>query len=301
MIVLDENDEKERSKEGKERNLELFVDPPPLYLASGDPSTSQNKPLPRIPPPPQLTSSNHLDIVRSEVPIKGSWTIDTSLQLPQLTRSNSEPKLLDDPSNSKPNLRLLTHQGGVDAVVRVRGGRRAIIEATSFDGPVALTIVEREETSFCARIVAFQGDVLIRLPHSFYGPIKCKSRKVDSNLSLNTGHALPIFSPSMQMQLVALSSIQESNSSFEESSFFLGDLTDQSTSLHDEESWTADEIIVELDCRDRAYFFWADESTDITTEENNLLETVLTRLRPLHDVLRKSWTSRTRRRDSSEP
>jgi hypothetical protein len=160
-----------------------------------------------------------------------------------------------------------------------------------------VTKLDREETPFCARISAFQGDVLVRLPHSFYGPIKCKSRKSDNTLSLNNGHALPIFSTSMQMQVVALSSIEEAGSEYEESSFFLGDLTEQSSSQEDEQEWTADEVLVELDCRDRAYFFWAEEPTDITTEESNLLESVLTRIKPLHDVLRKSWN---RRRDSNE-
>lgn len=159
----------------------------------------------------------------------------------------------------------------------------------------------REETPFYAQIKAFQGDVLIRLPHSFYGPIKCRSRKVDTGLSLNNGHAPPVFSPSMQLQIVALSSIQETGSEFEHSSFFLGDLSKQTTSQQqDDMQWTADEVLVELDSRDRAYFFWAGESADVATEENSLLELVLTRLKPFHEVLRKPWTSRSRRREMTE-
>jgi hypothetical protein len=138
MIVLDENYDKENAKGQKEAHSELFADPPPLYPATTDPSTSQNKPLPRIPPPPQITSSNHLDIVRSENQIKGFWNIDTSQT--QMSRGNSESKP-EPTAPSKPNLRLLTKQGGIDVAVKLRGGRRALIEAICHDGPIALTIV----------------------------------------------------------------------------------------------------------------------------------------------------------------
>lgn len=147
MIVLDENQEKDKLKGRQETFSELFPDPPPLYPVNGNPSTSQNKPLPRIPPPPQITSSNHLDIVRSEAPIKGSWTIDTSQ--PQTIRTNSEPRL-DSSSQPKPNLRLLTHHGGIDAVVKFKGRTRAIVEATCYDGPIALTVVRLNFVVFVA-------------------------------------------------------------------------------------------------------------------------------------------------------
>jgi hypothetical protein len=134
MIIIEEKSGSEKaSGQGGalSGSAETFLDPPPLYLASG--ASSSNKPLPRIPPPPQLTSSNHLDIVRSEVPIKGTWTIDTSqLQSAQPTS--------EDSSQVRPNLRLLTQSGGIDAVVKVKGGHRAIIDATCFSGPITLSI-----------------------------------------------------------------------------------------------------------------------------------------------------------------
>jgi len=301
MIVLDESHDKEKSSGQGSRSSEphkQFLDPPPLYLAQDAASSSkQNKPLPRIPPPPQLTGAIHLDIVRTEVPIKGTWTIDTSQA--HLARSSSEP-VPSTPAHPRPNLRLLTQSGGIDAVIKVKGGNRAIVDATCFVGPITLAVTSDEETSFYVHIASFQGDVVVRLPLSFYGPIKCRFRRVESNQTLNHGSALPTFSPSMQLQLVALSSIEEPNSEFEECSFFLGDLADRRSSHQNESLWTADEILVEIDCRDRLYFFWAGESTDLPEEESSLLESVLTRLKPLQEVLRKSWTARTSRRESTE-
>jgi len=271
-----------------------FLDPPPLYLAEDVPSSS-NKPLPRVPPPPRLTGTSHLDIVRSETPIKGTWTIDTSHPHSARLNSDSEPEAS---LHQRPNLRLLTQSGGIDAVVQVKGGNRALIDVTCFAGPITLSVTSVEDTPFYIHTASFQGDVVIRLPPSFYGPIKCRFRKMDRSLTLNNGSALPVFSPSMQLQLVALSSIEETTSAFEDCSFFLGDLANDRSSQQNKLIWTADEVLVEIDCRDRVYFFWAGEVADMPPEERSVLESVLARLKPLQDALRKPWG--TLRRESTE-
>jgi hypothetical protein len=105
----------------------------------------------------------------------------------------------------------------------------------------------------------------------------------------------------MQLQLVALSSIEETNSKFEECSFFLGDLANARSMQQNQRTWTADEVFVEADCRDRVYFFWAGETADMPIEESTLLDTVLARFKPFQEVLRKPWTARTSgRRESTE-
>jgi hypothetical protein len=185
MIVLDENYNKVNDNGQREISSELFTDPPPLYPATSDPSTSQNKPLPRIPPPPQITSSNYLDIVRSEVPIKGSWNVDTSQT--QMSRNNSESKS-ENLALSKPNLRLLTQQGGIDAVVKLKGGRRALIEATCYDGPVTLKIV-RIVFQTCQRVRALflQRRMTVRKHHFVHGSLLSREMFWFCYLVLSTG------------------------------------------------------------------------------------------------------------------
>jgi hypothetical protein len=298
MVIVDSEHEK------NERRPTLLddVDPPPLYV----PPLPDRKPLPRVPPPPRLSATNYIDISRTEHPVKGVWTIDTSVTL------HPTPQ-----SPGKPNLRLATRQGSVHATVSLRGTSKATLHAASDSGSVTFCIVRhylslsakaftdsivfnqanRTGPAFRLQIVAQDGDTHIYLPPTFYGPIQCKWRRSESHHKIGAPLRTPIFSASLEPYLIALSSIEEDKDQYDVHSVFLGDLAAETGDQSSEDAeWNDDEVFVELDYRSQAYFFWASEAVDSTSTASTE-EPSGTRLASIQKAL-KPFVSKSKRKSS---
>ena len=137
----------------------------------------------------------------------------------------------------------------------------------------------------------------VYLPHSFFGPVRCRRRR-DENSSGNfhdVGRP-PSFSSAMHPHLVALSSGEDSDRTAETVSFFVGDLSQHDHTTGDEQ-WNADEVIVVLDYKAQAYFFWVEETPETPYPMVSLVDAMVSRLKPWHGVIRP-WIPKGRRRES---
>ncbi|KZS93312.1 hypothetical protein SISNIDRAFT_466104 [Sistotremastrum niveocremeum HHB9708] len=269
-----------------QHHYEPPLDPPPLYVdiaPVAGPSNPTGKPLPRIPPPrsPSLTCNNHLDIQRSEIPIKGAWIVDTSL----LPTSNSYLDLTTSASQreTKPNLRLVSQKYGIDAKVSLQGNKRARLDVISKNGPVVFNVVHTDSTEFLLNVKVRNGDACIHLPESFYGPVHCTFPSNDAPRD----SLFPLFSPSMESQLTVLSPYENVELKSTTVSFFLGDLTDGSAVPAGPE-WSADEVHVQLGEKSQVRFFWSNEVPPPPDSSGTLLDDALAKLKSLPTRAR-SW------------
>jgi len=130
---------------------------PPAYEVV--PSSSEP-----LPPP-----TNYVSVFRRDGSIKGTWTINSSLQVPE--------DLLAPVGNGEErhHLSLRTKDGSVSAKVALLspGPERASILLDTKDGSINLTLISRKnDQPFKAQLKTKDGSIFIEIPRSFVGPIR---------------------------------------------------------------------------------------------------------------------------------
>jgi len=143
------------------------------YEESNPPPYEHQAPVPTsTPSTSRLTgrkSTNHLEIYQPCGTIDGTWTIDTSLQMP----GSPDNKL---PGNERPNLSLRTRIGTIDANIELAGGPdRARLITNTFIGTIDARIISPNNQKFDLRCQTSTGTIDICIPRSFHGPVTLKS------------------------------------------------------------------------------------------------------------------------------
>ncbi|KAG8997343.1 hypothetical protein FRB94_007698 [Tulasnella sp. JGI-2019a] len=125
--------------------------------------------------------ANHLYISENRAPIKGSWTVDPSMHVPQglLPQVKNKKKKLD-------NLNFYSHQKQVHATLTLAGGReptKSFLSAQSKQGPVTVEITSRTNQRFHLTAVSKRSHVTVYIPRDFEGPITFKYTKIPPHFS----------------------------------------------------------------------------------------------------------------------
>ena len=109
-------------------------------------SSSQAPSFTTNPTEQPIVRTNHLRLHRQNDPLKGRWLIDTSLQLPA---GLLDP--LPEGETVRPNLYLSSENSQVHADVEIEGPKteKAVVIASSTNGPVSVQIVRRDLSPTC--------------------------------------------------------------------------------------------------------------------------------------------------------
>ncbi|KAG8831915.1 hypothetical protein FRC17_002359 [Serendipita sp. 399] len=194
-----------------------------------NPATSLALPLP---PPCNFQSQNS-----SSGCIKGTWVIDSSMDIPSAFRSQPSSSFWKG-KKEEYNLDLRTQFGDIDASIGLVSGenKKATINLHTQCGKVNSKILFRtSEQSFRLNARTECGSVTIYLPRTFNGPLKHK-----------TAYGSIKFSPGMQGQV----------HQFSEGVAYLGDW--RTGGFVDYKNWDGDEVDAHTQCGD-IRFAWIDE------------------------------------------
>jgi len=156
--------------------------PPPAY-DTVIPKASGSEPLP--------PATNHVSVFRKDGSIKGTWAIDSSLQVPGDLLAPIED------GAERHNLSLQTKDGAVSATVALLspGPERASILLDTKDGSVKFTLISRKnDQPFIAQLKTKDGSISIEIPRSFTGPLRFSSHSGKHEFSKETREHLRIYS-----------------------------------------------------------------------------------------------------------
>jgi len=201
---------------------------PPSYADSqaAGPSTTHAE---------QLRPTNFMNIDKAYGPIKGTWVIDTNIQIPEALL----PSLGFFASlRTRPNLALHSASGNIKASVFLvsSSSSRAILKADTDFGNVTLPISRvGSKQPFKLSGHTKYGDLTVGLPRDYVGPLKYK-----------TGWGKTTFSAELKSSVVEISG---ENS-------FVGDLSQ--SGFIDWKAWSKDEVEVETSYGD-VHFMYVDE------------------------------------------
>jgi hypothetical protein len=230
---------------------------PPRYAEAAGASTT---------PTEQRRPTNFMSLDRVYGPIKDTWIIDTNLHIPEALLP---PLGIFASLPTRPNLALHTAYGSIKGSIFLvsPSSDRAVIRADTAYGNVALQVRILGVTEFCIRLNFIQqvshisgssqpfklsantkyGNIVIRLPRDYIGPLKYK-----------TGGGSATFSAELRPIVVEISS----------NNGFVGDLNQNG--FVDYKAWSRDEIEVETSYGDIC-FMYADE---VPADDPPLGETV---------------------------
>lgn len=158
--------------------------PPPYEPSDGEPSARAST--------FQTARANFVQTITPFENIDATWTLDLSLSpLPNLNPSRSTPGEFVTHDGSRPNLFLFSKYRPVRASIRVEDStgaapatrpKQAFIVAQSLSGNVTVEIKSRAPSTklhICAE--SMYGNVILRLPRDFNGPVKCRSDRLRYN------------------------------------------------------------------------------------------------------------------------
>ncbi|EIW77353.1 hypothetical protein CONPUDRAFT_139274 [Coniophora puteana RWD-64-598 SS2] len=165
---------------------------PTLPLDQTNPSSSHN---PFYMPPAGVRPTNHLSLEKSDGRIEGSFCIDPSISLP----AHLLPPLRgDETEGTRPNLRLRTKDGRIDASVYVQGSpiqnpgealksfksRRIRVDMHTKDGSIYARLIPLvAHIPFTLTLYTADGRITLLLPRSFRGPLALTIRDGKAILS----------------------------------------------------------------------------------------------------------------------
>ncbi|CAG7853361.1 SubName: Full=Uncharacterized protein {ECO:0000313/EMBL:CCA74802.1} [Serendipita indica DSM 11827] len=194
MLVTDEK-ARQQPAEGTatdivEPNEPQDAEPPP-YDGPSTSAAPQGAPMPST----SITTSssgggarsNYIQIITPHKAISESFHIDVSRPLLPLSGpSRSEPEDFSTHDGSRPNLFVSSDYRSVNATCEISRSspldgnlQRAFIVAQSEHGNVTVGITRRDpgtSVHICAK--SNIGNIIIRLPKDFVGPIKCRSNSI---------------------------------------------------------------------------------------------------------------------------
>jgi len=189
---------------------------PPSYSDS-QAMGSSTTPIEQRPP------TNFMSLDSTYGPIKDTWVIDTSLQIPEALLP---PLGIFASLPIRPNLALHSGYGAIKGSVLLvsSSSDRAIIKVDTAYGHVALQVarINGSNQPFSLSANTKYGDMAIGLPRDFVGPLKYK-----------TGWGKTTFSAELRSKVVEISG---DNS-------FVGDLNQ--SGFVDYKTWSKDEVEVE--------------------------------------------------------
>ncbi|KAF9515705.1 hypothetical protein BS47DRAFT_1360803 [Hydnum rufescens UP504] len=150
--------------------------------------------------PNDLVSTNFVSIFEPNSSIKGRWIINTSLMPPAALLAP-----IIDPGDIRPNLELGSQNGSINASVWLQGPDkdRAILDCSSTNGNVHLTIDSRRSQKVGIRVRTHNGSIKVFLPQGFYGPIEHR-----------TQNGTVTFSPALRSSVTTISTSEGIGRSF---------------------------------------------------------------------------------------
>lgn len=138
---------------------------------------------------PEGKPTNYLSVVGMHSPIKGSYIIDPSMDIP----STYLPPLGEgETEEDRKNLHLHTRDGSVDVDIWLAGHqehskihkRRTTLHVSSRDGSIAVKVHAIDAIEpFFLDVFTRDGRITVLLPRSFHGPVALKSRDGSCTLS----------------------------------------------------------------------------------------------------------------------
>ncbi|PVG01949.1 hypothetical protein CPB86DRAFT_794596 [Serendipita vermifera] len=199
--------------EVREHTANNIEDAPPSYeevginngVISPSPSTSR--------PSTSTMRSNFVQIITPTRGISGKWTIDLGLPMPpNMGPSRLSPSTFAASSGSRPNVYLSSELNQVHAKITVvdsnpdptRPFKKAFIVAEAGVHNLSVEITSKATNTkvhICASTDA--GNIVIRLPRDFIGPIKCRT-DATTNRRPDGGMAVR-FTPLVKQKLSAFS------------------------------------------------------------------------------------------------
>jgi len=169
---------------------------------------------------PRVPRANFVHVITPQQPIKGVWYIETTL--PPITRGVNQSR--GPPDGSKPNLFLSSEHQCINAVVHLAANPqpgqpfppRALVIAETLHRNITLSVASRTpySTKFLLRAASTHGNVVIRLPRNFVGPVRYRSETMRFNSTAVR------FTPGIQMNLITFA--QEDTEGYA----FIGDLAE---------------------------------------------------------------------------
>ncbi|CAG7847320.1 SubName: Full=Uncharacterized protein {ECO:0000313/EMBL:CCA72046.1} [Serendipita indica DSM 11827] len=214
---------------------DISAPPPPSYAETltSPASTSQAHEVPAnlgpLPPPSNYNGQN------ATGPIKGTWVIDSSMEIPA---AFLQPSGFLNKKKDMDNLNLSTSYGSVKSSVLLVSGERKRVSVNLFSqfGNVEFRLLSRVNDQPLKLTAKTQnGNVVVVLPRTFSGPLRFK-----------TGWGKVTFSSTMTAH------------QFSESTAYLGDWT--RAGFQDYKTWEGDEVDVSTQYGD-IRFLWVDEDT----------------------------------------
>ncbi|KZT40903.1 hypothetical protein SISSUDRAFT_1031631 [Sistotremastrum suecicum HHB10207 ss-3] len=213
MMIQDIKKGSDLSDFDTKRALEVqeHADLPPDYTpsdasAQAGPSTAPTLPSEFVADGP---ATNWLEIVRDHQGVKGSWSIDPTLNIPFVGGSLQADRV---PTKEHPNVLLESKQGSIKAEVAIRPvvatvTPRLMMRAKSKHGSVQYILKNKGPYSVYLECISTHGSVTLYIPRSFCGPI-----------NTHTEHGSVKLSDQISSSIVALSETKG------DGRYFLGNL-----------------------------------------------------------------------------
>lgn len=136
---------------------------------------------------PRAPRANFVHVITPQQPIKGVWYIETTL--PPITRGVNQSR--GPPDGSKPNLFLSSEHQSINAAVHLAASPqpgqplppRALVIAETLHRNITISVASRSppSTKFLLRVASTHGNIVIRLPRDFVGPVRYRSETMRSN------------------------------------------------------------------------------------------------------------------------
>jgi hypothetical protein len=185
----------------QESTADLALAPPPYSRSEGNQqpessprSTFSEQQFPQQYDPnqagtstPRVPRANFVHVITPQQPIRGVWYIETTL--PPMTRGVNQSR--GPPDGSKPNLFLSSEHQSISAVVHLaatpQSGQplppRALVVAETLHRNITISIASRtpSSTKFLLRAASTHGNIVVRLPRDFVGPVRYRSETMRFN------------------------------------------------------------------------------------------------------------------------